>query len=320
MLQPGSSVTPVPATPGVTSTYQRLWSEAERIRVAARRCGGARVARRAGDYLGLDLLNGGLRGVWALAEALGPDEDSLVLELGCGIGGPARHLAERYGCQVVGLDVTERQLAIARGLTRGLDVEPRVRYRHADACQVPYPDGRFTHVYSNEAFIHVDDKPLALREAHRLLRSGGVLAIQDPVGAPIEISFLEHSLFPWPAAAYRDGLAEAGFVDVTVLDRTAASRAAYADLAELVSRGPIAPWTVLAVFDRVHGLGPAWWRGLAPTRLPHMLRYVADRHRAALELLGTPWRVEGTRRMCNDIVSAYDRGALRFCLFRARKP
>lgn len=308
-----------PIPPGVRTTYQRLWSEAELVRDAAYRCGGPRHARRAGDYLGFDLLNGGLREVWALADALAPREDSLVLELGCGIGAPARHIAERAGCQVVGIDVTERQLEIARGLVRGLDVEPRITYRLGDARAIPYADATFTHVYSNEAFIHVDDKPRALREAFRVLEPGGVLCIQDPVGAPIEISFLEHSLFPWNVAQYQDGLEEAGFAEITVVDRTASSRAAYALLGQLVSHGPIAPWRVIEMFDQLHGFALPWWRGLHPARLGRMLSFIGDRHRAALALLGTPWRVEGTRRMCDDIVSAYDRGALRFCLFRAVK-
>jgi ubiquinone/menaquinone biosynthesis C-methylase UbiE len=306
--------------PSVTTTYQRLWSESQRIRTAARRCGGPRTPRRAGDYLGLDLLNGGLREVWALAEHMNLGTSSLALELGCGIGGPARFIAERYGCQVVGLDITERQLDIAMGLTRGLDVEPRLRYTLGDARKLPFCDAMFTHVYSNEAFIHVDDKPRALREAYRVLCPGGVFCIQDPVGAPIEIAFLEQSLFPLSVAEYQLALSEAGFVDVSVIDRTAASRQAYAQLAQLVSHGPIAPWTVINLFHRLHGLRPAWWRALSFERLPHMVRYIGNRYHAALALLGTPWRVEGVRRMCEDIVSAYDRGALRFCLIRAYKP
>jgi ubiquinone/menaquinone biosynthesis C-methylase UbiE len=266
------------------------------------------------------MLNGGLLEVWALAEQLELSRGSIVLELGCGIGGPARHIAERFLCRVVGVDVVERQLTIARDLTNGLEVSPLLTYLRADARFLPYKELSFSHVYANEAFVHFADKPRVLREAYRVLHRGGMLAIQDPVGAPIEIGFLEESLSPWPTAAYQDELARAGFVDIAVLDRTAASRHAYGLLRELVTKGPIAPWTALKIFHELHGFSPTWWRTLPPGRLAQTAIFVIDRHRAALEVLDHAWRVDGIRRMCDDIVSAYDRGALRFCLFRARKP
>src|SRR4051812_34181337 len=108
----------------VIGAYERLWPDGARIRQAAHRAGAVSPPRRARDHLALDLLNGGLREVWALADALALDHDSRVLDLGCGLGGPARFIAERYGCRVTGLDLSPRQLASARALTAGLDVEP----------------------------------------------------------------------------------------------------------------------------------------------------------------------------------------------------
>jgi len=94
----------------VLAAYDRLWPTTASIRRASFRCGGPRKPRRAADYLGFDLLNGGLRELWALAESLKLTSASSVLELGCGLGGPARFIAERYGCSITGIDVHSRQL------------------------------------------------------------------------------------------------------------------------------------------------------------------------------------------------------------------
>ena len=69
----------------------------------------------------------------ALAESLGLKAESRALELGCGLGGPMRFIAERYGCQVTGVDATPRQLDIARSLTGGLEVEPQLEFVLAPA-------------------------------------------------------------------------------------------------------------------------------------------------------------------------------------------
>ena len=302
--------------------YVDLWPDADIIRQAAIRCGGPRRPRRARDYLGFDLLNAGLREVWSLAESMALTQDSAVLEIGCGIGGPLRHVAERFECRATGIDINPRQLRRARALTMGLDVEPLVSFAQADATRLPFCAGTFSHVYSFEAFVHVANKRAAMAEAYRVLSPGGRFCIQDPVHPPeMDIAMLEGTLHPLPPATYAEQLQKAGFTDLDITDRTVAAYRAYRQLAELISAGPLMPWRLRAIMDFLHpGVRPPLRRFISPGRLRYVVRYLADRNRAALDLLETPERVQGVRRMCEDIVAGFDRGEITMYRLLGHKP
>lgn len=104
----------------------------------------------------------------ALFSALGPLRGARVLDLGCGKGRFAARLRER-GARVVGLDLSMAMLRSARGLDR-------VR---ASARRLPFADGAFDAVVAVEVFEHVGPPEPVLREARRVLRPGGVLAVVD---------------------------------------------------------------------------------------------------------------------------------------------
>ncbi|MFI9237248.1 SAM-dependent methyltransferase [Streptomyces sp. NPDC053079] len=116
-----------------------------------------------------------------LVDRLGPGRS--VLDLGSGYGGTARHLAARFGCTVVALNLSEAQNVRHRrtNAERGLD-------GHIDVVtgsfhDIPYGDGRFDAVCSLEAFCHSDDRERVLREAARVLKPGGVLSFTDLMAA-----------------------------------------------------------------------------------------------------------------------------------------
>lgn len=310
------------ADDSLIDAYVDLWPDADSIRRAAIRCGGPRHPRHAGDYLGLDLLNAGLREVWSMAESMGLTANSAVLEIGCGLGGPLRHVAERFRCQATGIDINPRQLQRARALTMGLDVEQSVSFVQGDATQLPFRAGTFSHVYSFEAFVHVADKRAAIAEAYRVLSSGGQFCIQDPVHPPqMDIAMLEGILHPRTPAEYTELLGQAGFVGLDIAERTAAAHRAYRYLSELISAGPLTPWRQRAIMDLLHpGIRPPLWRYLSPVRLRHAARYLADRSSAALDLLETPERVRGVRRMCADIVAGFEHGEISMYRLLGRKP
>ena len=309
-------------TDGVVAAYERISPEASSIRAAAYRFGGPRRPRKAADYLGFDLVNGGLRQVWALADGLELGPASRALEIGCGLGGPMRFLAERYGCEITGVDLSTRQLAIARALTSGLAVEDRLEFVHADACALPFAAETFTHAYSIEAFFHVPDKPTAFREAFRVLAPAGTFCFQDFIfdDGGLDIAMLEGAVHPLPLEGYRSELEAAGFSGVVALDRTRESWAAFSILAELTAPGGTSPRRALAAFDAVYpGVRPRLSRFLAPGRARYLLRYLRDRNAALRDVIG-PERIDGARRMFADVNAAYERGVLSFYEIRARKP
>ncbi|MDA1003838.1 MAG: class I SAM-dependent methyltransferase [Chloroflexi bacterium] len=101
-----------------------------------------------------------------------PDASGLrVLDLGCGAGQLARHLAEAGAADVIGVDISERMLEVARSQF----AHPRVSYRRDAIEAVDYPDARFELVVSSLAFHYVEDYATLARSIARWLAPGGRL-------------------------------------------------------------------------------------------------------------------------------------------------
>lgn len=168
---------------------------------------------------------GGLAAVETLARLAGIDGRARVLDLCAGLGGPARFLATRRGCQVVALELNTGRAAGAARLTALVRLERRVRVVRGDAQALPFASARFDACLSQEALLHVADKPAVLREAHRVLAPGGRLAFTDWVARPALGDGERRRLREWMAATtlqtldgYRRLLGAAGFGGVTAED------------------------------------------------------------------------------------------------------
>ncbi|MDP9862094.1 MULTISPECIES: class I SAM-dependent methyltransferase [Streptosporangium] len=111
-----------------------------------------------------------------MAAEAGIDGSSHVLDVGCGCGNFLIHLADRRGCRGEGLDLSEERVKFARELAGD---RPGIGFRHGSATQMPYGDGGFSHVVSQDALFLVPDKPRSHAEIHRVLRPGGVFAFSD---------------------------------------------------------------------------------------------------------------------------------------------
>ena len=170
---------------------------------------------------------GGLAAVDALARLAGIDARSRVLDLCAGLGGPARFLATRRGCQVVGVELNAGRATGAARLTRLVRLGARVRIVRGDATALPFAPGRFDACLSQEALLHIADKGAVLREAHRVLTPGGRLAFTDWIARPALGDGERRRLHEWMAAVtlqtldgYRALLGTAGFGAITAEDLT----------------------------------------------------------------------------------------------------
>lgn len=134
--------------------------------------------------------SGGLAGTVHLAGRLGIDGTTRVFDAGCGAGGPARWMAARRGCEVVGVDLAAPLVDAGRRLNDLLGLAERVRLEVASIDETEQDDDSFDAVWSQNVFMNVPEKEPALAELARILRPGGRAAIQQMVRlAPGELRY-----------------------------------------------------------------------------------------------------------------------------------
>ncbi|WP_369382870.1 cyclopropane-fatty-acyl-phospholipid synthase family protein [Streptomyces sp. cg36] len=113
----------------------------------------------------------------AVADLLGPD--AVVLDLGAGYGGSSRVLAERFGCRVVALDLSEEHNRRHRAANARHGLDHLIDVVTGSLNHLPFEAGRFDVVWSLEVLCHVTDRGCALAEALRVLQPGGALVFSD---------------------------------------------------------------------------------------------------------------------------------------------
>lgn len=122
---------------------------------------------------------GGVAANEALASLAGIDRNCHVLDVCCGMGGPSRYLAYNYGCRVTGIDLAKSRIDGATRLTSMTGLDDRVEFRNANALEMPFADGTFDIVISQEAFCHIPDKDRLVSQCARVLKPGGRIAFTD---------------------------------------------------------------------------------------------------------------------------------------------
>ena len=128
---------------------------------------------------------GGTRLTERLGELLGLGAQSRVLDIASGTGTSALFLAERFSCEVVGVDYGSRNFEQSNGAATARGLDKRVSFRIGDAERLPFPDASFEAVICECAFCTFPDKTAAAREFARVLRSGGGIGLSDFTRGPI---------------------------------------------------------------------------------------------------------------------------------------
>jgi sarcosine/dimethylglycine N-methyltransferase len=114
-----------------------------------------------------------------LVDLIDITSDTRVLDAGSGIGGTARFVAEKYGCKVAAVDLTEEYCQTSNWLNRLVGLDEQISVRQADIADLPFADASFQVVLSQHVQMNVADKARLYREARRVLVSGGRLALWD---------------------------------------------------------------------------------------------------------------------------------------------
>lgn len=171
------------------------------------------------DLSGVDEFHLGWRAATIeFADVLGLAPGMHVLDIGAGIGGPARYFAEARGCRVTGIDLTEEFVQVADSLTRRCGLADRVSFRQASALALPFADGTFDRAAMIHVGMNIEDKARLFAEARRVLKPGARFGVYDIMRAgdgeisyPVPWAATEATSFVEPASTYRRLLAAAGF-------------------------------------------------------------------------------------------------------------
>lgn len=120
-----------------------------------------------------------------LGEAIGLRPGMKVLDVGCGVGGPQRSLARKFGASIVGLNINEYQLGKCSAYNSKADLDHLCSTLHGDFLNIPAEDGSFDAAYHIEALCHAPDKAAAYAEIFRVLRPGAVFVGYDVCMTPL---------------------------------------------------------------------------------------------------------------------------------------
>jgi SAM-dependent methyltransferase len=226
-----------------------------------------------------------IRGILAtreLAAAATLQPSSQVLDLGAGIGGPARYLATTFGCRVTGVDLSPGFVDAATYLTARCGLSDLVTFQMGDALDLPFEDHAFDAVFLQHVAMNIQDRAALYAAIHRILAPGGRFATYDlvlragDVVYPVPWASDASTSFLLSADQTRTALERAGFQVVFWRDESQAA----IDWFQATLAGPPPSGPNLGVL-----LGPAF---VAMTA--NLARNIGDHHLGLLSAVVTRGR------------------------------
>lgn len=221
----------------------------DRIKIALRDLGIDPETATAEDLkAGDEFHTGGILATDALLEFLTITPETRVLDIGCGIGGPARLLASRYGCKSTGVDLTQEFIDTAKDLSAMVGLSDQTTFLQGSALDLPVQDGSADLALLLHVGMNIEDKVTLFAEAHRALAPGGIFAIFEVMRGPDAETDLTFPL-PWstvaetsfvvPSAAYKEAATAKGFTLTHERDRTQFAKDFFAEtFRKIAAEGP----------------------------------------------------------------------------------
>jgi ubiquinone/menaquinone biosynthesis C-methylase UbiE len=211
---------------------------------------------------------------------LTPEKHSL--DVGCGLGGPARFAASRYRCRVDGIDLTPEYVETGQIICKWVELADRISLHQGSALSMPFADGAFDGAYMLHVGMNIEDKAKLCAEVGRVLRPGALFGIYDIMKTGDgELTFP----VPWATTAassavaepgqYRDALQAAGFTVTAELNRRDFAVAFFDQLrARTMAAGGPPPLGLHVLMGRN-----------APDKIQNMIRNIANGRIAPVELI-----------------------------------
>ncbi len=175
--------------------------------------------------VGLTKHLGGVRATEELVELCHLGKGQYILDVGCGAGVTACYLAKRYGCRLVGVDISARMIERSRERAKKERVADRVEFRVADAQDLPFEDDLFDAVITESVTAFPEDKEGAVKEYARVTKPGGYVGLNESTWLkspppPEMVAWASQdvgaNVNPLTEAGWKELLEEAGLTEIVV--------------------------------------------------------------------------------------------------------
>ncbi len=180
------------------------------------------------DLVPLDQFHaGGLEGTEVLARSLNPEKGDRVLDVGSGVGGPARFLAAKYGCHVTGIDLSEPFVEASKMLTELCGLSSLCDFLQGNALDLPFPEASFDHAWTIHVGMNIADRATFYRGVRRAVKPLGRFGLYDivsgehPIRFPVPWAKTPDISFLTSIEETHNALGDAGFTEIAVTDLTA---------------------------------------------------------------------------------------------------
>lgn len=220
----------------------------QRVRAALQASGIDPDAATAADLkAGDEFHTGGVAATDHLFSQLSLTHATRVLDVGCGIGGTSRYIADRFGAHVTGVDLTPEFVETATALSELVGLSDKMRFHVGSGLDMPVPDAGFDLAVMLHVGMNIEDKQSLFTEVSRTLASGGTFAVFDvmggevsePLAFPLPWSTQPETSFVHRPDVYKDAAARAGLDLVTETDRTDFAVAFFEEVfAKVAESGP----------------------------------------------------------------------------------
>ncbi len=161
-----------------------------------------------------------------VAKKINLNENSVLLDVGCGMGAQNRFFLENYGCKLIkALDLTRKHIELAKSMNKHENLE----YVVGNACQLPYEENTFTHITGIEAPANFNTREKFFVEANRVLKKDGMIGLSDFILARepknrLELKMLKFGARLWHISfenvdnidSYKEKMEVNGFTDVNI--------------------------------------------------------------------------------------------------------
>lgn len=181
-----------------------------------------------------------------LAREAGFAKNTKVIDIGCGIGGPCRMLAEEYGCIVTGVDITEEFVRTARLLSGLTGLDELTSFVRADALHLPFADAVFDVAWTQHVQMNIENKSTFYAEMKRVLAGGGRFIYYDifkrndqPLYFPVPWADEASLNFLMTVQELDEILIQLGFKKISTTDQTEKAKEFLTLLLDKMAKGNI---------------------------------------------------------------------------------